>query len=133
MIDWKKFVPDEAFISDVEFFPPRPAKGTPPAVKNWCIMTTVVNGLLAATAAIALRHIWPLLLGAIFTLPPLYALFCWRDLASAAIRAKERADQFPFAPRINIGVQWCGIAACLGCTLMMCCIGMLLWSTQVPR
>ena len=132
MIDWKKLVPDEPLISDVEFFP-RSATDVPPAVKNWCMITIVVNALIAGSAALALRHPWPLLLGAIFVLLPLYMLFCWRDLASAAAPPKERINRSPFAFRINIGVQWCGIAACLGCTLMMCCIGVLLWSTQVPR
>jgi hypothetical protein len=133
MIDWKKFVPDEPFISDHEFFPPRPAKGTPPAVKNWCRLTIVVNILIATAAAGALRHVWPLLLGVIFVLLPLYVLFCWTDIASAAALVKERANRSPLALRINIGAQWLAISVCLGCTLMLCVAYVVVWSTMIAR
>ncbi len=133
MIDWKKLLPDEPFISDVEFFPPRPSKGTPRAVKNWCLITIVVNVLIAASAAAALRHAWPLLLGAIFVLFPLCMLFFWGDLASTVAQTKERINESPLPLPIKIGAQWLAISVCLACTLMLCFAGVLLWYTQMPR
>jgi hypothetical protein len=133
MIDWKKLVPDEPFISDVEFFPSRPPKGTPPAVKNWCMITIIVNVLIAASAAAVLHHAWPLLLGVVFILFPLYMLFFWGDVVSWVASTHKRIHEAPFVPAVKLGAQWLALSVCLGCTLMLCIIGAVLWSTQTPR
>jgi hypothetical protein len=68
---WKTLIPDEPLISDGEVIQARYLMRMPPAVKGWCFVSIVANGVVVALATGIFRNAAPLLLGAIFTLFPL--------------------------------------------------------------
>jgi hypothetical protein len=118
---WKTLIPDEPLISHSEAVPPRHTKRIPPAVRGWSVVSIVANGLVAGLSTAISRDAAPLLLGAIFTLFPLYILFFWNDVISMVNTSKQRAiEQSPFAVRINFGVQWIAISVCVGTTAILC-------------
>lgn len=131
---WKTLIPDEPLISDSEVIPARYLKIMPPAVRGWCFVSIVANGVVVALITGIFRNIAPLLLGAIFTLFPLYLLFFWNDVVSTADTSKQRAlERYPFAVRINFGVQWIAISICVAAPVMLSMASIIVWFTQMKR
>ena len=131
---WKTLIPDEPFISDSEVIPSRFLKKIPPAVRGWCLVAMVSNCAVVAIATAIFRNAAPLLVGAIFTLFPLYMLLFWSDLASTVDTVKQRAiERSPFAIRINLGIQWAAIAICVAAPMMISIVCVILWFTQMKR
>ena len=113
MPDWNKLVPDEPLF-DREFIHPS-SETTPPAVKNWCLISIAANAVIATLVTLTTHHAASLLMGAFFSVLPLVMLFYWRDVASAT------------ASRTYIGPQWFGIGLCLGCTSGLCLHAAVEW------
>src|SRR5262245_38237216 len=131
---WKTLIPDEPFVSDDDGdVPVRHRKVIPPAVKGWCVISILANGLIAGLATAVFRNVAPILLCAIFSLFPLRILFFWGDVVSIVDTTKSRAvERSPF-PVINLSVQWIGISMCVGCTVMLCIVTIVLYSTYIAH
>jgi hypothetical protein len=124
---WKTLIPDEPLISDGEFVPERYSKTIPPAVTGWCLVSMAANAVIVAVASAIFRNAAPLLVGAIFTLFPLYVLLFWNDLSSTVDNAKQRAtEQSPFGV-IDLSPQWCAISLCVCAPMMTGVLCTLLW------
>jgi hypothetical protein len=53
----------------------------PKDIKNWCILTIVINAALMAIGTLVLRNLAPLLLFLLLTvIGPIYFLLSWQDL-----------------------------------------------------
>jgi hypothetical protein len=130
---WKTLIPDEPLFSNDEVITRRPP-GLPAAVKAWCLVSVVVNGMVVAIATAIFRNAGPLLVGAIFALFPLYMLLFWNDLASTINTSKQRAfERLPFELRINLSPQWAAISVCIGAPLMVAIVSVMLWFTQMKH
>jgi hypothetical protein len=128
---WKSLIPDEPLILGDGYEEARYLNRMPPAVKGWCLVSLVANGLVVAIATAIFRNAGPVLLGAIFALFPSYMLLFWRDLASTGNTVKQRAfERMPFAV-INLSVQWCAISICVAAPVMVSCISVVLWFTYM--
>ena len=127
MIQWKKLTRHDPQTSD-EAAVSRPPSSTAPAVKAWCLMTIIANAIIALTVATVMQRGDTLLPGVFWTLFPLPIRFFWRDLAPLAESQIQLINRLsPFKIRIDVGVQWLAIAACICSTLMLCATYVLLW------
>jgi hypothetical protein len=105
----------------------------PQAVRGWCLIAIAANAIVVGLATSIFRNAAPLLVGAIFTLFPLYMLLFWNDIASTVDGAKQRASaQYPSA-RINLSVQWAAISICATAPVMIFVLCLLLWFTRMKH
>jgi hypothetical protein len=131
---WKTLIPDEPLISDGGFEQARYLNRIPPAVKSWCLISLIANGLVVAIATAIFRNLGPFLLGAIFALFPSYMLLFWKDVFSTVNTTKQRAfERMPFALRIDLSVQWVAISICVAAPVMLAGISVVLWFTYMKH
>jgi hypothetical protein len=80
------------------------------------------------------RNAGPLLLGAMFTVLPLYMLLFWDDLAATVGATKQRAtERMPFGLRLNLSAQWAAISVGIGAPLMVSILSVVLWFTYMKQ
>jgi hypothetical protein len=133
---WRTLIPDAPFISDYDDMLLPVPKSIPPAVSGWCFVAMVCNCVVVAIATAIYRNIAPLLVGAIFTMFPLWMLLFWRNLASTMDTVKRRTVErppFPLPLQINVSVQWAAISLCAAAPMMTSLLLIILWFTQMKR
>lgn len=129
---WKTLIPDEPVILDQGVEDVRYFHRVPPAVKAWCLVSLVGNGVIAAIASAIFQHAGPLVAGMLFALFPSYILLFWKDLVSSTNETKQKAfERVPLAVQVNLSVQWAAVFVCVAMPLMLSgfCIG--LWFTYM--
>jgi hypothetical protein len=131
---WKTLIPDEPLILDGGSEEARYLNRMPPAVKGWCLVSLVANGLIVAIATAIFQNGGPFLVGAIFALFPSYMLLFWKDLVSTANIAKQKAfERTPFAFQLNLSVQWVAISLCVAAPVMLSSVCVILWFTYMKQ
>src|ERR1700746_762141 len=114
---WKIFVPDEPLVQST-VVPARNVRGKlPRAVRNWSVLSILMNGLIAGIVTAVIRNAAPILIAALCSLFPAYLMLFWNDAVSATDTARDRAiQQSPFLVQIPLGMQWIAVSICLTTT-----------------
>jgi len=125
----KMFVPDEPVVQDTVV----PARITrtklPRAVRNWTILSILLNSLIAAVVTAIIHNPAPILIAILLSLFPACLSLFWRDVVSTADTARDQAiQQYPFMPKIVLGDQWIAISTCLASTLALSIACLATWS-----
>lgn len=128
----KMFVPDEPLVQDTVV----PAQVTrsklPTAVRNWTILSLLTNSLIATIATAIIRSPAPIVIAAILSLLPACLTFFWKDVVSTTDTVRDQAiQQYPFMPKIILGVQWIAVSLCLASTFALSIACVAAWSALV--
>lgn len=131
---WKMFVPDEPLVQHT-VVPARNVRSKlPTAVRSWTILSLLVNSLIAAIATAIIRNPAPILIAILLSLFPACLSLFWRDVVSTTDTVRDQAiQQYPFMPRIILGVQWIAVSMCLASTLALSIACVAAWSTLAAR
>ena len=123
------FVPDEPLLQDTVVTDRNVRSKPPRAVKSWTILSILTNSLIAAVSTAIMHNPAPILIAILLSLFPACLSLFWRDVVSTTDSVRDHAiQQYPFMPKIILGVQWIAVSMCLASTLALGIACVAAWS-----